>query len=220
MDAAAALITRYGYDKTTVDEIAHEAGVSKGAIYLHFKGKEALFDALLLRESEHMVADLLARLDADAQGSTVFNLYRYTLVSLAENPLLKAVYTLDRRLLGDYMRRLRDQPLLQTGFSFTVDFVKRYQALGIFRADLEPEQIVYVLAIIRQGFLTFDELLPGMPYPPLDVLGTTLGLVLQDGLGGNADSEAGRAATAEFQRLLQWGWEALKQLRTKGENTA
>ena len=50
LDAAANLIAHYGYDKTTVDEIAREAGVSKGAIYLHFKSKEDLFEALLLRE--------------------------------------------------------------------------------------------------------------------------------------------------------------------------
>ncbi len=30
----------YGYKKTTVDEIASDAGISKGAVYLHFKNKE------------------------------------------------------------------------------------------------------------------------------------------------------------------------------------
>ena len=40
LDAAVRLIAHYGYDKTTVGDIAHEAGVSKGAVYLHWPGKD------------------------------------------------------------------------------------------------------------------------------------------------------------------------------------
>jgi len=40
LDAADRLIGFYGYTKTTVDDIAHEAGVGKGTIYLYFKSKE------------------------------------------------------------------------------------------------------------------------------------------------------------------------------------
>lgn len=216
LDAAAALMARYGYDKTTVDDIAREAGISKGAIYLHYKGKEALFDALLLRESERLAADLLVRLDADPQGATLFNVYRYTLLALAENRLLKAVYTRDRRVLGDFTRRLRTSALIQTGFGITIDFVKQYQALGLIRADLQPEMVVYLLAIIRQGFLTLDDFLPGVPAPPLDAFGDALGTLLGDGLGGDADPSAGRAATEELRRLLSWGLDAIKQLRANG----
>jgi len=42
LDATERLLGRFGYDKTTVDDIAQEAGVSKRTIYLHFPGKEAV----------------------------------------------------------------------------------------------------------------------------------------------------------------------------------
>jgi AcrR family transcriptional regulator len=42
LDSAERLLARFGYDKTTVDEIAREAGVSKRTIDLHFPGKEAV----------------------------------------------------------------------------------------------------------------------------------------------------------------------------------
>lgn len=35
--------TQYGYKKTSVDEICKQAGISKGAFYLFFESKEALF---------------------------------------------------------------------------------------------------------------------------------------------------------------------------------
>jgi AcrR family transcriptional regulator len=42
LDATERLLARFGYDKTTVDDIAREAGISKRTIYLHFPGKEAV----------------------------------------------------------------------------------------------------------------------------------------------------------------------------------
>ncbi|GAC1395003.1 MAG: hypothetical protein NVSMB65_13760 [Chloroflexota bacterium] len=35
LDAAATLLVRWGYRKTTLDDVAREAGVGKGTIYLH-----------------------------------------------------------------------------------------------------------------------------------------------------------------------------------------
>ncbi len=43
LEAAAKCFSEGGYAKTTMDKIAEEAGVSKGALYWHFKSKEELF---------------------------------------------------------------------------------------------------------------------------------------------------------------------------------
>jgi AcrR family transcriptional regulator len=42
LDATDRLLARYGYRKMTVEDIAVEAGIGKGTIYLHFKSKEEL----------------------------------------------------------------------------------------------------------------------------------------------------------------------------------
>src|SRR6266487_3150121 len=44
--AALRCFARRGYHTTTIDDIAAEAGVSKGAPYVYFQSKEALFRAL------------------------------------------------------------------------------------------------------------------------------------------------------------------------------
>lgn len=43
LDAALTLFGRYGYRRTSVDDIAREARVAKGAVYLSFQSKEELF---------------------------------------------------------------------------------------------------------------------------------------------------------------------------------
>jgi len=40
LDATDRLLARYGYRKMTVEDIANEAGIGKGTIYLHFSSKE------------------------------------------------------------------------------------------------------------------------------------------------------------------------------------
>src|SRR5438045_338016 len=40
LDAIERLLARYGYKKTTMDDLAREAGIGKGTTYLHFPSKE------------------------------------------------------------------------------------------------------------------------------------------------------------------------------------
>jgi len=40
LDAMDRLLARYGYQKTTVDDLAAEAGIGKGSVYLYFSSKE------------------------------------------------------------------------------------------------------------------------------------------------------------------------------------
>jgi AcrR family transcriptional regulator len=40
LEAARSRFLHYGYKKTTIDEIAADAGVGKGTVYLYFGGKE------------------------------------------------------------------------------------------------------------------------------------------------------------------------------------
>lgn len=46
--------TKYGYKKTSVDELCAKVGISKGAFYLFFESKEALFSETLCKLQDHM----------------------------------------------------------------------------------------------------------------------------------------------------------------------
>jgi AcrR family transcriptional regulator len=46
-DAALRLFARYGYKRSAMDDIARGAGLAKATLYLHFKGKDDVFRAML-----------------------------------------------------------------------------------------------------------------------------------------------------------------------------
>jgi len=54
LDAALKLFSHRGYGATSVNDIADEAGLSKGNVYHHFPDKEAMFRALLDRYFQAM----------------------------------------------------------------------------------------------------------------------------------------------------------------------
>jgi AcrR family transcriptional regulator len=56
LDAALQVFGQYGYRRTSMDDIAREAGIGKGTIYLSFAGKDEVFQALSHMLSERMLA--------------------------------------------------------------------------------------------------------------------------------------------------------------------
>src|SRR5258707_13620907 len=50
--AARHIFARLGYSATNVEDIAKEAGMAKGTIYLYFQSKEEIFAAVLARDLE------------------------------------------------------------------------------------------------------------------------------------------------------------------------
>jgi TetR/AcrR family transcriptional regulator, regulator of autoinduction and epiphytic fitness len=57
LDAALRVFGQYGYRRTSVDDIAREAGIAKGTVYLSFASKEEVFQALAQRLSQQMLTD-------------------------------------------------------------------------------------------------------------------------------------------------------------------
>ena len=62
LEAAKSLFLRNGYDGSSMDAIAAEAGVSKLTVYSHFTDKETLFSAAIKAKCEEQLPELLFEL--------------------------------------------------------------------------------------------------------------------------------------------------------------
>jgi AcrR family transcriptional regulator len=69
--AAAKVFTRRGYDNASLDEVAEEAGLTKGAVYSNFKGKEDLFLATIDTHFEERLQSIkrVMQEEPDEQGT-------------------------------------------------------------------------------------------------------------------------------------------------------
>jgi AcrR family transcriptional regulator len=68
LEAATRVFTRYGFKKTSMDDLARAAGLSRQGLYLHFSTKEALFKGAVLFLVEKVRAAERAALSNDALG--------------------------------------------------------------------------------------------------------------------------------------------------------
>ncbi len=60
VDVAARLFARYGFRKTSIDDVAAAARIGKGSIYLHFASKEEIFAEVVRRTSDRALHILVA----------------------------------------------------------------------------------------------------------------------------------------------------------------
>jgi len=71
--AAKRVFSEKGYTRTTIEDIAHEAELSPGTLYLYFKNKEELFASLSLRILQYLLIRL-KEVDIDTENGGRFKL--------------------------------------------------------------------------------------------------------------------------------------------------
>jgi enoyl-CoA hydratase len=71
LDAALAVFTEHGYEKATIADIRAHAGVSNGAVFHHFKSKEAIAEALYVDGIASFQAGLAAIIDSRPESVEV-----------------------------------------------------------------------------------------------------------------------------------------------------
>jgi TetR/AcrR family acrAB operon transcriptional repressor len=195
LDAAADLFVHYGYDKTTVSDIARDAGISKGAIYLHFESKDALFEALLIREMTAYVMQWLGAIEADPLGGTIGGMYKNMLYALSSSPFMAAMLKQDQRVLGSYLRKPDNFFRREQRKSMRYEFVKMMQEAGAIRQDVDARITAHIMNMLAYGLVGMGDVMPDEDIPPtedvVEGIADFMDRALTPDDGG--DSEAGKA---------------------------
>ena len=174
LDTALELFTRHGYDKTTMSDIAAAAGIGRGVLYLHFSGKDDVFEALLMREMASYGETWLRHIEANPQGGTLGGLYRSVLYALNQSPFMSMVIKRDPQLVGQYLRKPGNLLVSLSSAGIRSEFVRAMQEAGVVRKDIDPDMIAYVMDILSVGLVTVSDLRPNADRPPFDALMETI----------------------------------------------
>jgi AcrR family transcriptional regulator len=176
--AALRVFASRGYRQAGVDEIAAEAGYSKGALYWHFSGKEQLLLALIEERIDAPLRELVALLetappdrDMSVEASREF---ARKLAEQRDAMLLEREYwslaIRDPELRARYVER---QAELRGALAGALEARARH--LGTPDLPMRAEDVARVVMGIIGG-LTVDELMEPESVPP-ELLGQTLALI-------------------------------------------
>lgn len=105
--AAIELFTRWGYDKTSLDEIARAAHISKGSIYYYFSSKENLFIDAIRLKAEELFKALDTEIGSAANfGEKISCCLRLPMIYIFENmPILIVAL---HQIPSDYLENLEE----------------------------------------------------------------------------------------------------------------
>lgn len=78
------LFERFGYQKTTLTDIAKSMGKVKSAIYYYFSGKEEIFAELVRVEADEFLEKLIQRVNKEKRSLDKLSTYVNTRVDLME----------------------------------------------------------------------------------------------------------------------------------------
>ena len=80
IDTAGQIFSRYGFRKTTMDEIADALNKGKSSIYYYFNSKEEIFEAVVLNEANLLRSELTTAIKS--VESPVEKMQKYVLVRM------------------------------------------------------------------------------------------------------------------------------------------
>ena len=158
LKAALSVFSQKGYAATTLDDVAKEAGVTRGAIYWHFGSKAELYTALL-EEYSARGSEIVQGAVAEG-GSMVEILHRIfvrLLTAVENDPALRAVMEINLFKI-EYSPELSDTLSMQVenGRNLLTGIAQAMQqgiAAGELRSDMEAEDLARAFIAFQNGIL-------------------------------------------------------------------
>jgi len=139
---------RYGYQGTTIDRIASAAGVTKGALYYHFRDKEELlFEAVQDRITEFEQRVVGSVSPATDPAGALTEIARVCVHIATKNNLRRFILTLMVEAL-DTNPRLSEafRGILRRFRSYLAGIVRVGQEQGVFRRDVDASLAAQLFA--------------------------------------------------------------------------
>jgi TetR/AcrR family fatty acid metabolism transcriptional regulator len=137
LEAAIKIFARQGYFNSTISQIAREAGVADGTIYLYFKNKDDILDNFFSYKTGQVFSGFKQEVDrADNALDKLKNLIYRQLTEFEMNRDMAIVYQMETRL----KRHLSDRKIKEMSkmyFDLVAEIVEQGQKEGVIRQNLQ-----------------------------------------------------------------------------------
>jgi AcrR family transcriptional regulator len=95
IEVATRLFAERGYEDTSIEAVLTAAGVSRGALYHHFAGKDALFEAVVENIEDGIAASLATELTVAPDAVALVHAGALAWIDLAADPVIQQVILTD-----------------------------------------------------------------------------------------------------------------------------
>lgn len=200
LDAAARLLVRWGYRKTTIDDVAREAGVGKGTVYLHWKDKNDLFRAAILREQRRLGEEIEQRIAADPEGGLLHRVSMHGMLAALSHPLMTAIISGKSDIFNGFLEAYNPGFYQQLAGEADTYLIQMQQA-GLIRTDVPVSSISYLLTALKVGMINLPELIGQDRLPAMEELAEAISELIRRWLEPDSppsSSEAGKHLYAEY----------------------
>jgi len=152
LEAAVRVFARKGFYHAKVSEIAREAGVADGTIYLYFQNKDDILINLFEDEMKRIIDNM--RGEIDAESDPLEKIRRFALAHLAlveSNKDLAEIIQVEIRQSAKFMKEYRNEKFYEY-LDLIGTIVAEGQTQGVIRADVDP-------GIVKRAFFgALDEM--------------------------------------------------------------
>jgi len=137
LKAAEECFARYGFQKTSMEDIAREAGLSRRSVYRHFPDKTALFNEVAAAHTRIFLERVAQRTaELDGLSAQIEEVARLTNRFMREDPISNALLRAD----PDSLARMVSTDalgMLTIGMEATVPLVEAARERGEVRPDID-----------------------------------------------------------------------------------
>ena len=148
------LFSYKGYDAVTLDELSDAANCSHGLIYHYYPSKQHLYDALIEKIVNPMIAKLVSNFDYKQKAKFVMidimDSYLRALKSSNDEYAWAINLILNVRLQSDFNQMLAAKEASNKIYQFMYETIERGKKEGDFRENRDSkEQIISLVAVMK-----------------------------------------------------------------------
>jgi len=138
IDAATRVFARKGFYQAKISEIAREARVADGTIYIYFQNKDDILISLFEEQMKGVLDNMIARISAEPDPVKKLETFALTHLKLVEENLPVAeIIQVELRQSSKFMKEYRNDPFARY-LELIADIIRQGQAKGVFRKDIIP----------------------------------------------------------------------------------
>lgn len=160
LDMAEREFQRRGVSRTSLEQIATAAGVTRGAIYWHFRNKSDLFNAMMNRVTLPLEAEILrsGERTLDDPVAQIRGSYLAALRATVNDPKARRLFevALFKVEHGNALRGVRERRLsgLRNRVANVERGFRRAARLGLLRSTLPPRAAAMAMESLVDGLIT------------------------------------------------------------------